>query len=639
MMVPDIKKNVISNTVVNVDYTRIESESSISIGLGDDDNGNGNDDDDDDDDDDDEYEVDMISITDSRHNSNINVNHPFFDSFVSVGVSLMLDDDDDDDDDDDLDDPNDDDDENHNDDDDHSSKSTPSMKSIGDISSNINIDENDNDNDNNDNDSTTTPVRSFKERIVRYVFFGLLVLMVILLVVIVATTATSTTTNGRSSSIITITVTVAIMILILIGGIGITFLSYEKLLKSREQMLVKSNRRSEAIVDSLFPSIVRDRILEEGGLVNNTNTNTKRNVKNVNVSVNNSGSNDDDPVNSNNSENHLPSSSLPPTPPPPRSPSPPLSSVVSSSQHILSSPLFKMKKNFSNSNKRDSISTVSSHQSTIPRNPPPVSSSSTSSSKPIADYFPSASILFADIVGFTSWASIRDPAQVFILLETVYGRFDDIAKKKGVFKVETIGDCYVAATGLPTPRTDHAIVMASFARRCLENMLDLLESRELENELGMGTNDLGMRFGIHSGSVIGGVLRGAKSRYQLFGDTINTASRIESSSMKNKIHLSEQTAELLIAGGKMSWVEEREEKIHAKVCTIGINKIITYPKIRLGSDGGAREECPSTPTFSFCIIKRLLLLLFPLLFLFHSHPLPILLSFLFLLLFCYYRNV
>ena len=403
--------------------------------------------------------------------------------------------------------------------------------------------------------------------------------MVILLVVIVATTATSTTTNGRSSSSITITVTVAIMILILIGGIGITFLSYEKLLKSREQMLVKSNRRSEAIVDSLFPSIVRDRILEEGGLVNTTNTKKR----NVNI---NSGSNDDDPVNRNNSENLLlPSSSLPPTtptPPPPRSPSPPLSSVVSSSQHILSSPLFKMKKNFSNSNKRDSISTVSSHQSTIPRNPPPVSSSSTSSSKPIADYFPSASILFADIVGFTSWASIRDPAQVFILLETVYGRFDDIAKKKGVFKVETIGDCYVAATGLPTPRTDHAIVMASFARRCLENMLDLLESRELENELGMGTNDLGMRFGIHSGSVIGGVLRGAKSRYQLFGDTINTASRIESSSMKNKIHLSEQTAELLIAGGKMSWVEEREEKIHAKVCTIGINKIIAYPKIQVG---------------------------------------------------------
>ena len=96
-MVPDIKKNVISNTVVNVDYTRIESESSISIGLGDDDNGNGNDDDDDDDDDD-EYEVDMISITDSRHNSNINVNHPFF---HQEDYDLVEEDDDDDDDDDD----------------------------------------------------------------------------------------------------------------------------------------------------------------------------------------------------------------------------------------------------------------------------------------------------------------------------------------------------------------------------------------------------------------------------------------------------------------------------------------------------------------------------------------------------------
>lgn len=62
----------------------------------------------------------------------------------------------------------------------------------------------------------------------------------------------------------------------------------------------------------------------------------------------------------------------------------------------------------------------------------------------------------------------------------MYGRFDEIAKKKGVFKVETIGDCYVAATGLPNPRDDHAIVMASFARRCLESMLDLISSAELE---------------------------------------------------------------------------------------------------------------------------------------------------------------
>jgi class 3 adenylate cyclase len=71
--------------------------------------------------------------------------------------------------------------------------------------------------------------------------------------------------------------------------------------------------------------------------------------------------------------------------------------------------------------------------------------------------------MFGDISGFTAWSSVREPSQVFTLLDQIYNSFDAIAKKKQIFKVETIGDCHVAAAGLPEPREDHAVVMARFA--------------------------------------------------------------------------------------------------------------------------------------------------------------------------------
>jgi hypothetical protein len=91
-------------------------------------------------------------------------------------------------------------------------------------------------------------------------------------------------------------------------------------------------------------------------------------------------------------------------------------------------------------------------------------------SKPIADLFPNCTVMFADIVGFTAWSSVREPVQVFILLESVYHAFDTIANQRRVFKVETIGDCYVAVTGLPEPRKNHAIAMARFANACMIKM-------------------------------------------------------------------------------------------------------------------------------------------------------------------------
>ena len=80
--------------------------------------------------------------------------------------------------------------------------------------------------------------------------------------------------------------------------------------------------------------------------------------------------------------------------------------------------------------------------------------------KPLAELFPEATIMFGDLVGFTAWSSQREPHQVFRLLETIYSSFDKIAVKRGVFKVETIGDCYVAVCGVPNPRKDHAVNMS-----------------------------------------------------------------------------------------------------------------------------------------------------------------------------------
>lgn len=179
--------------------------------------------------------------------------------------------------------------------------------------------------------------------------------------------------------------------------------------------------------------------------------------------------------------------------------------------------------------------------------------------KPIADLFPSATIMFADMVGFTAWSSVREPAHVFTLLETVYHAFDEIAKLRRVFKVETIGDCYVAVCGLPDHRKDHAVVMARFANDCLKKMNEVV--KKLEVTLGPDTGDLTMRFGLHTGPVTAGVLRGDKSRFQLFGDSVNTASRIENTGERDRIHLSQETADILVSSGKSHWVVERDDKV------------------------------------------------------------------------------
>ena len=189
------------------------------------------------------------------------------------------------------------------------------------------------------------------------------------------------------------------------------------------------------------------------------------------------------------------------------------------------------------------------------------------------DFFPNTTVMFADIAGFTAWSSTREPFQVFMLLETIYGAFDEIARKRRVFKVETVGDCYMAVCGVPTPRKDHATAMCRFARDCLFKMHEV--TRNLEVALGPDTTDLTFRIGLHSGPVTGGVLRGDGCRFQLFGDTMNTAARVssvtnkgtvsilplltfnlcfipkmESTGLRDCVHISAATASILSGAGK-----------------------------------------------------------------------------------------
>jgi hypothetical protein len=151
---------------------------------------------------------------------------------------------------------------------------------------------------------------------------------------------------------------------------------------------------------------------------------------------------------------------------------------------------------------------------------------------------------------------------VFMLLQAIYQAFDQLAKKHKVFKVETIGDSYVAVTGLPEPQEKHAVIIARFAWDCLNKFGELV--KELEVTLGPDTAELGIRFGLHSGSVTAGVLRGERSRFQLFGDTVNTAARMESTGFRNKIQVSHATANQLIATGKDHWLTKRNDGVLAK---------------------------------------------------------------------------
>jgi adenylate cyclase len=154
----------------------------------------------------------------------------------------------------------------------------------------------------------------------------------------------------------------------------------------------------------------------------------------------------------------------------------------------------------------------------------------------IADQFAAASILFADIVDFTPLSDQLQPAEVVGLLDHLFTHFDLLADRYGVEKIKTIGDCYMVAAGVPTPRTDHAGVMALMA-------LDMREA--MRSEDGVGHLGLELRIGINSGPVVAGVIGRKRFLYDLWGDAVNMASRMESQGTPGQIQVTRATYELL----------------------------------------------------------------------------------------------
>jgi guanylate cyclase len=153
----------------------------------------------------------------------------------------------------------------------------------------------------------------------------------------------------------------------------------------------------------------------------------------------------------------------------------------------------------------------------------------------IATYHAEASILFADLVGFTPMSAGMSPVELVELLNEVFSDFDDLVERYGLEKIKTIGDCYMVAAGVPKSRPDHAHVLARMA----------VEMRERVRDRRFGGRQLSFRIGINSGPVVAGVIGQKKFIYDLWGDTVNTASRMESHGLADQIQVTEATYQLL----------------------------------------------------------------------------------------------
>ena len=177
----------------------------------------------------------------------------------------------------------------------------------------------------------------------------------------------------------------------------------------------------------------------------------------------------------------------------------------------------------------------------------------------IAESYPATTVLFADLAGFTPWARETDPARVVGFLDALFTRFDELAAECGVEKIKTIGDAYMAVAGAPEPHAQHASAAMDLARGMLAA---LAEAR------GQSRVPLELRVGLASGPVVGGVIGQRRILFDLWGDTVNTADRMQSSGVPGRIQVAPTTRALL----GDSWTFEEREPVEVK----GLGLMTTY---------------------------------------------------------------
>ena len=154
----------------------------------------------------------------------------------------------------------------------------------------------------------------------------------------------------------------------------------------------------------------------------------------------------------------------------------------------------------------------------------------------IAEAYPDTTVVFADISGFTSWANATPPDRVVALLDDLFTRLDAVAAASGVEKIKTVGDAYMAVAGAPEANPEHAVAAVRFSRSVLAEVDAWRRANDLQ---------LGVRIGLASGPVVGGIIGRRRILFDLWGTTVNAAARMESSGVPGRIHIAESTRALL----------------------------------------------------------------------------------------------